>query len=104
MTEPATSPLASIAQVLSAADKIVVMTGAGMSAESGIPTFRGTKSGLWAQFDPEQLATGGAFQEGQGSGLGVVSVADGAGGAGAGRMPGIRRSPNSGASNPAWWS
>ena len=63
MTEPATSPLAAIAQLLSDAEKIVVMTGAGMSAGSGIPTFRGTKSGLWAQFDPEQLATRAAFQK-----------------------------------------
>lgn len=61
MTEPVTSPLDSIFKLLSGADKIVVMTGAGMSAESGIPTFRGTKSGLWAQFDPEQLATRDAF-------------------------------------------
>ena len=39
------------------------MTGAEMSAGSGIPTFRGTKSGLWAQFDPEQLAARAAFQK-----------------------------------------
>ena len=63
MTQAMTSPLAAIAQLLSAADKIVVMTGAGMSAESGIPTFRGTKSGLWEQFDPEQLATCDAFRK-----------------------------------------
>jgi NAD-dependent deacetylase len=63
MIEPAASPLAAIAQLLTDAEKIVVLTGAGMSAESGIPTFRGTKSGLWAKFDPEQLATRAAFQK-----------------------------------------
>ena len=63
MTEPVSSPLASIANLLSGAEKIVVMTGAGMSAESGIPTFRDAKSGLWAQFDPEQLATSNAFRK-----------------------------------------
>jgi NAD-dependent deacetylase len=36
---------------------VCVLTGAGMSAESGIPTFRDAMSGLWSQFDPAQLAT-----------------------------------------------
>ena len=36
---------------------VCVLTGAGMSAESGIPTFRDAMSGLWSQFDPGQLAT-----------------------------------------------
>ncbi len=39
---------------------ITVLTGAGISAESGIPTFRGT-AGLWKQFRPEDLATPQAF-------------------------------------------
>ncbi len=34
-----------------------------MSAESGVPTFRDAQTGLWARFDPEQLATEGAFRE-----------------------------------------
>jgi len=38
----------------------VVLTGAGISAESGVPTFRG-KEGLWRKFRPEQLATMDAF-------------------------------------------
>lgn len=38
------------------------MTGAGMSAESGIPTFRGPATGLWAAFDPQKLATPDAFR------------------------------------------
>ncbi|WP_461832629.1 SIR2 family NAD-dependent protein deacylase [Aquifex sp.] len=40
--------------------KIVALTGAGISAESGIPTFRG-KDGLWNKFRPEELATPEAF-------------------------------------------
>jgi NAD-dependent deacetylase len=39
---------------------VAVLTGAGVSAESGIPTFRGT-AGLWRQFRPEELATPEAF-------------------------------------------
>lgn len=41
---------------------LVVFTGAGISAESGIPTFRETLSGLWARFDPAELATREAFR------------------------------------------
>jgi NAD-dependent protein deacetylase/lipoamidase len=39
---------------------IAVLTGAGVSAESGVPTFRGN-NGLWKQYRPEDLATPGAF-------------------------------------------
>ena len=42
-------------------DAMVVLTGAGISAESGIPTFRG-KSGIWQGYDPRQLATPQAFE------------------------------------------
>lgn len=42
--------------------KLVFLTGAGMSAESGVPTFRDALTGLWARFDPEQLATRDAFR------------------------------------------
>jgi NAD-dependent deacetylase len=58
---PEEAPFAAIVDILSSADRIAVLTGAGMSAESGVPTFRGTRNGLWAQFDPEQLATAEAF-------------------------------------------
>ena len=37
--------------------RVCVLTGAGMSAESGIPTFRGTHDSLWSRFDPMRLAT-----------------------------------------------
>jgi NAD-dependent deacetylase len=40
--------------------KVVVLTGAGISAESGVPTFRG-EEGLWKKFRPEELATFDAF-------------------------------------------
>ncbi|MEJ2067511.1 MAG: Sir2 family NAD-dependent protein deacetylase, partial [Deltaproteobacteria bacterium] len=40
---------------------VVVLTGAGISAESGVPTFRG-EDGLWKQYRAEDLATPSAFQ------------------------------------------
>ena len=40
---------------------VIAFTGAGISAESGIPTFRG-KDGLWSKFRPEDLATPEAFR------------------------------------------
>ena len=43
------------------AQSIAVLTGAGISAESGIPTFRGP-GGLWRNFRPEELATPEAFE------------------------------------------
>ncbi|WP_066265136.1 SIR2 family NAD-dependent protein deacylase [Hydrogenophaga palleronii] len=41
---------------------IAVLTGAGMSAESGVPTFRDAQTGLWARFDPQDLATEAAYR------------------------------------------
>src|SRR6267154_1450175 len=41
----------------------MVFTGAGVSAESGVPTFRDRQTGLWQQFDAEQLATARAFEQ-----------------------------------------
>jgi NAD-dependent deacetylase len=41
---------------------IVLLSGAGMSAESGVPTFRDAQTGLWAKFRPEELATEEAFR------------------------------------------
>jgi len=47
-------------EALRAATSLVVLTGAGISAESGVPTFRGT-GGLWRNYSPEELATPEAF-------------------------------------------
>jgi NAD-dependent deacetylase len=52
--------LATARALLRAAARIVVLTGAGVSAESGVPTFRGAQ-GLWRSFRPEELATPEAF-------------------------------------------
>jgi NAD-dependent deacetylase len=52
-------PLARCA--IAKANRIVVLTGAGISAESGIPTFRGGMEALWKSFDPMTLATPEAF-------------------------------------------
>ncbi|MCZ6753254.1 MAG: NAD-dependent protein deacylase, partial [Acidobacteria bacterium] len=46
--------------LLSSAKSVCVLTGAGISQESGVPTFRGA-GGLWKQYRPEELATPEAF-------------------------------------------
>lgn len=43
------------------AERVAVLTGAGISAESGVPTFRDAQTGLWARYDPQELATPQAF-------------------------------------------
>jgi NAD-dependent deacetylase len=50
-----------LALALHRAARVVVLTGAGISAESGVPTFRDAQTGLWAKFDPRELATPSAF-------------------------------------------
>jgi len=49
-------------RTIAAARHIAVLTGAGISAESGIPTFRDAQTGLWARYDPMQLATEEGFR------------------------------------------
>jgi NAD-dependent deacetylase len=44
-------------------ERIVVFSGAGMSADSGIPTFRSGSNGLWSRFDPMELATPAAYRQ-----------------------------------------
>lgn len=59
-TVPNVPDVAVPAEVLAAvraARRVVVLTGAGMSAESGIPTFRGAEGSLWEEFDPVTLAS-----------------------------------------------
>lgn len=52
---------APLIEQLQQANHVVVLTGAGTSAESGVPTFREAQTGLWEQYDPQQLATPQAF-------------------------------------------
>ena len=54
--------LEKIADKLKQSEKIIFVTGAGISQESGIPTFRG-RDGLWRKYDPMKLATIDAFYE-----------------------------------------
>jgi NAD-dependent deacetylase len=51
----------SMVKLFSRGSRVVVLTGAGMSEESGIPTFRG-KDGLWTKYDPEVYATAEAVR------------------------------------------
>ena len=51
----------SLAGHLRGAGHVVALTGAGISAESGVPTFRDAQTGLWARYRPEELATPDAF-------------------------------------------
>jgi NAD-dependent deacetylase len=53
---------AELIQKLASAKKVSVLTGAGVSAESGVPTFRDAQTGLWAKYSPEELATPRAFK------------------------------------------
>jgi NAD-dependent deacetylase len=55
------NPLSTARTLVANAQRITVLTGAGISAESGIPTFRDTPAGLWSRFRPEELATPEAF-------------------------------------------
>ncbi|GCE06066.1 SIR2 family NAD-dependent protein deacylase [Dictyobacter aurantiacus] len=50
-------------ETLRGARHVAVLTGAGISAESGVPTFRDVMTGLWAQYDPQELATPQAFMK-----------------------------------------
>lgn len=55
------SDLSRLKERLASAQAIVVLTGAGISADSGVPTFRGT-DGLWRTYRAEDLATPEAFE------------------------------------------
>ena len=64
-TDPLTraEQLTVAARALRAAEHICIFTGAGVSAESGIPTFRDALTGHWARFSPEELASPQAFAD-----------------------------------------
>lgn len=57
-----TENIAQVRQWLQAARQVVVLSGAGVSAESGVPTFRDTHTGYWAQFDPQEMASEPGFR------------------------------------------
>jgi NAD-dependent deacetylase len=50
-----------LVEALRDSSRVVALTGSGISAESGVPTFRDAQTGLWARYDPQELATPGAF-------------------------------------------
>ena len=51
-----------VADLMRQAKSLAILTGAGISAESGIPTFRDALTGLWERFDAEDLATADAYR------------------------------------------
>lgn len=60
--DPATvAALAQVREGLTPRSRVAVLTGAGISAGSGIPTFRGAEDALWSRYHPEDLATPQAF-------------------------------------------
>lgn len=58
-----TSTIEAVAALVGDVKRIVVFTGAGISAESGIPTLRDSLTGIWVRHDPEKLETASAFRE-----------------------------------------
>jgi NAD-dependent deacetylase len=57
-----TDTIARARDIINAASKLVVFTGAGVSADSGVPTFRGASSDVfWGKYDPRQLASPQGF-------------------------------------------
>ena len=61
MDTPATGIPERLVETLRNAQSVAVLTGSGISAESGVPTFRDAQTGLWASYDPMDLATPEAF-------------------------------------------
>jgi NAD-dependent deacetylase len=51
-----------LVEALRGARAVAVLTGSGVSTESGVPTFRDAQTGLWAHYDPADLATPEAFE------------------------------------------
>lgn len=62
MVQKTTMIAPDLSERLRACRNLVVFTGAGMSAESGIPTFRDAQTGLWARFNPAEVASTEAFR------------------------------------------
>ena len=62
MDTPAANIPESLFTTLRSAQSVAILTGSGVSAESGVPTFRDAQTGLWARYNPEELATSEAFE------------------------------------------
>ena len=60
-----------LAELIAANQPCVVLTGAGVSTESGIPDFR-SPTGVWAAYDPYEVASIDGFRRDPGPGLGVL--------------------------------
>ena len=60
MSDPTGPTLEDVRARLHEEASVLIFSGAGVSAESGVPTFRG-EDGLWKQYRPQELATPGAF-------------------------------------------
>jgi len=56
LTAPAASGTARLAELLGTSERVVALTGAGVSVPSGIPDFRTPGTGLWANVDPMEVA------------------------------------------------
>lgn len=56
------SAIQQAAAMIRASRRAVALTGSGISRESGVPTFRDALDGLWARYDPQELATPAAFR------------------------------------------
>lgn len=57
-----TADIQRAAELLNDKTTLLVTSGSGISAESGVPTFREAQTGLWARYDPSELATPQAFR------------------------------------------
>ena len=53
--------LTAATELLTSARRVACLTGAGISAESGVPTFREAQTGLWSRYDPQTLASQQGF-------------------------------------------
>lgn len=60
---PDAAALAQARAWVASAERIMVLTGAGVSAESGVATFRDALTGLWEKFKPEDMATEAAYRK-----------------------------------------
>ena len=61
LDETTREELAALRDWITSETRVAVLTGAGISAASGIPTFRGKQDSLWSRYRPEELATPQAF-------------------------------------------